>query len=289
MSYTLGALMVLTAAILFGLQPIYGAKLAVTAVDVNGMMLIRFAVPALLIGFWVWMRRIRLPLKPCLNHACMGIAFGFTGIGYYEAGYQIGFSLAVILFYSFPVIIALYSALIIRIPMQRIQWLAIAVASSGLLLAIDVNTESASLPGIGWALLSASCYAFLLTYKTYYANPLNEWVSLFVLTLTATITVAVYALFTGLQMPNSGYAWQWSLTLAMLAGTVPIALIMRGSPITGASDSATYCLIEPIVAIGVSVALLGESWSLQTIVGGALVIGAAGVLVRKRSAQVELN
>ena len=289
MSYTLGALMVLTAAILFGLQPIYGAKLAVTAVDVNGMMLIRFAVPALLIGCWVWMRRIQRPLKPCLNHACMGIAFGFTGIGYYEAGYQIGFSLAVILFYSFPVIIALYSALIIRIPMQRIQWLAIAVASSGLLLAIDVNTESASLPGIGWALLSASCYAFLLTYKTYYANPLNEWVSLFVLTLTATITVAVYALFTGLQMPNSGYAWQWSLTLAMLAGTVPIALIMRGSPITGASDSATYCLIEPIVAIGVSVGLLGESWSLQTIVGGALVIGAAAVLVRKRSAQVELN
>ena len=57
MSYTLGALMVLTAAILFGLQPIYGAKLAVTAVDVNGMMLIRFAGPALLIGFWVWMRR----------------------------------------------------------------------------------------------------------------------------------------------------------------------------------------------------------------------------------------
>lgn len=280
--------MVLTAAVLFGLQPIYGAKLAVTAIDVNGMMLIRFAVPALLIGLWIWIRRIPVELKPCLNHAWMGVAFGFTGIGYYEAGYQIGFSLAVILFYSFPVIIALYSALIIRIPMQSIQWLAIAVASSGLLMAIDINTEHASIGGIGWALLSASCYAFILTYKTYYARPLNEWVSLFVLTLTATVTVAVYALFTGLQMPESGYAWQWSLTLAMLAGTVPIALIMRGSPITGASDSATYCLIEPIVAIGVSVALLGEDWSLQMILGGALVVGAAAVLVRKRSAQAKL-
>lgn len=154
-SYALNAAAILLAASLFGLQPIYGLMLKGASVDVNGLMLIRFSVPAMaLLSVLLWLRP-KFNLRDGLKHARMGIAFAVTGIGYYQAGYQIGFSLAVILFYTFPVMVAVYSATGLGHRLSPVQWGAITVASVGLVLAIDVQEAQFSWIGIGWALASA--------------------------------------------------------------------------------------------------------------------------------------
>ena len=284
MSYPLAAGLIIVSAVLFGLQPWYGAELAGGQVDVNGMMLIRFALPALVVGAWLALTARVIPLTRAWPHALLGVAFAFTGIGYYQAGYQIGFSLAVILFYSFPVLVTLYSAMALKKTLQPVQWLAVATATLGLLLAVDVPPNiQAPLAGVLWALLSACCYAFVLTFKSHYAPPVSEPISLLLLTLGATVTVLAYGLWQGISLPATGVEWQWTLTLAIFAGLVPIALIMLGSPRTGATDSATYCLIEPIVAVWVASHLAAEDISLRTLIGGALVVLAALVLIRFRS------
>ncbi|WP_420550334.1 DMT family transporter [Litorivicinus lipolyticus] len=282
MTYLTAALWVVFAAALFGLQPIYGLMLKDSAIDVNGMMLIRFAVPTLAALVWVGLTRPSLQPWACAQHALMGVAFALTGIGYYQAGYQIGFSLAVLLFYSFPLIVTVYTALCLRATLRPVQIGSVVVATAGLVLAIDVGDVQASAIGIAWALLAAACYAFILTFKSHYAPPLAESASLLMLTGGATATVLAIGMSSGWTLPSTLYEWQWSLALALFAGLVPIALIMLASPVTGATDSATYCLIEPVVAIAVAVGFMGEPFSVRTLLGGTLTLIAVTVLVRTR-------
>lgn len=284
MHYPVAAGLIVASAILFGLQPWYGAELAGSHVDVNGMMLIRFAVPAMVVAIWVLARRTPFHWQTAWPHGLLGIAFAFTGIGYYEAGYQIGFSLAVIIFYSFPVLVTLYSATLLGRRLQAVQWAAVATATIGLVTAVDIAPQAdAPLTGVLWAVLSALCYTFILTFKAHHAPVISESISLAMLTAGATLTVAVYALWQGISMPTNVHEWQWTLILAIFAGLVPIALIMLGSPHTGATDSATYCLIEPIVAVWVASQLVDETLSTRTLLGGSMVILAALVLIRARS------
>ncbi|MGB0957685.1 MAG: DMT family transporter [Litorivicinus sp.] len=289
MTYLTAAGLVITAAILFGLQPVYGLMLKGASVDVTGLMLIRFAVPAMAVLAWVVIKRPPMPWRACVKHASMGLAFAITGIGYYQAGYRIGFSLAVLLFYAFPLMITLYSVVVLRIALGRTQVIAVLAASAGLVLATDIESIKASSSiawdGIAWALLAAASYAYILTYKSHYAPPLNEAASLLMLTLGATITTAGVAAINGASLPSGGYEWQWSLTLAIFAGLIPIALIMLGAPRAGATDTATCCLIEPVVAVMVAVLLMGEPISVATLLGGGIIVASAVVLVRARHQQ----
>lgn len=282
MSYLSAAIWIVIAAALFGLQPIYGLMLKGSSIDVTGLMLVRFTLPACAALTWVLVTRPALPIRTCALHALMGVAFALTGIGYYQAGYRIGFSLAVLLFYSFPLIVTVYSAVGLRAKLRPVQVGSVVVATAGLVLAIDVGDVQASAIGVAWALLAAACYAFILTFKSHYAPPLAESASLLMLTGGATVTVLVIGLSGGWTLPSTLYEWQWSLTLAVFAGLVPIAMIMLASPVTGATDSATYCLIEPVVAIAVAVGFMGEPFSVRTLLGGILTLSAVMVLVRTR-------
>lgn len=108
------------------------------------------------------------------------------------------------------------------------------------------------------------------------------------LTAGATLSVLVVSMGDGLALPNSWNDWGWSLMLAIFAGLIPITLMMRSSPRIGATDSATLCLVEPIVAVGVAVAIMGESASLSTVCGGLMVVLSAAALIRTRT-QVTLT
>jgi len=77
-----------------------------------------------------------------------------------------------------------------------------------------------------------------------------------------------------------GLLGYWAIGLAIVSGLIPIGLVMAGSRLIGAVDTATLCVIEPIVAVLVSILILNEVSSSSTLHGGFLVIALAVLLVR---------
>ena len=95
-TYLLGAFCVLVSAVLFGIQPIFGAQLQSFDVDPLALNTIRYGVPAtflLLIS-----RRVgtTLNLGIVLRQSWLGLGFAGAGLGYYKARYSVGFGLVVI-------------------------------------------------------------------------------------------------------------------------------------------------------------------------------------------------
>lgn len=276
--------MVLLSAVFFGIQPIFGHALNQASVDAYALNLIRYSVPAALLVTWLVMTRRGPAINRthALRHAVLGLGFVGAGVGYYQAGFEIGFGLAVIVFFTFPLMVTLYSWGVLRVRLRPIQLAAMVGALVGLVIAIDIQWQSSAISGVLWALLAGFSYAATLIYKTHYLPPMDEQHSLAALMVGASIIMVAIIGVRGADFPNTGYAWSVAAALSIFAGLIPIGLLMLGTRVVGPLDSATLCTLEPIVAIAVSVSLLGESASLSTLIGGALVISSAAVLMRAR-------
>jgi drug/metabolite transporter (DMT)-like permease len=280
-TYLLGSFCVLVSAVLFGIQPIFGAQLQSFDVDPLALNTIRYGVPAAFLLLISGRVGTTLNLSYVLRHGWLGLGFAGAGLGYYKAGYSIGFGLAVILFFSFPLFVSLYSASILRIKTSAIQIVTMLTSLLELVIAMDIgHLEINSLSGAGWAFFSAICYAGALLYRAHGAPHVGEYLSLTALMVTASLVLLPIAWITDAQFPVDTLSWSWAIGLAIVSGLIPIGLVMAGSRLIGAVDTATLCVIEPIVAILVSILILNEVSSSSTLYGGFLVIGSAVLLVR---------
>lgn len=280
--YLIGAACVAISAVLFGIQPIFGAQLQALQVDPVALNAIRYGVPAsLLILMMIGRSFGQVKVSDVLRHGWLGVGFAGAGMGYYQAGYSIGFGLTVILFFSFPLFVSLYSVFILKIKTTAIQLIAMLVAMVGLVLAIDISTlQVSSVTGVFWAFFSALCYAGVLLYRGHGAPPVGEYLSLTALMVFSSSLLLPIAWLADAQFPSDPTAWSWAISLAVISGMIPIGLVMAGSRLIGAVDTATLCVIEPIVAVLVSILILNEVSSLSTLYGGFLVIASAVLLVR---------
>lgn len=151
-TYLLGAFCVLVSAVLFGIQPIFGAQLQSFDVDPLALNTIRYGVPAAFLLLISERVGTTLNLGYVLRHGWLDLGFAGAGLGYYKAGYSIEFGFAVILFFSFPLFVSLYSASILRIKTSAIQTVTMLTSLLGLVIAVDVgHLEINSLSGAGWA------------------------------------------------------------------------------------------------------------------------------------------
>src|SRR5918999_1653969 len=84
------------------------------------------------------------------------------------------------------------------------------------------------------------------------------------------------------MVPAGGLARPGGLTLVLYLGAIPTALayvlFARGLERTGASETATLTLAEPLTAAALGVIALGERPGLAAAAGGALVMGGLAVL-----------
>jgi drug/metabolite transporter (DMT)-like permease len=58
--------------------------------------------------------------------------------------------------------------------------------------------------------------------------------------------------------------------------------LLQHAPI---SQVATYAYVNPVIAVGLGWAILGESFGAQTLIGAAIIVASVAIIVRKESAQ----
>ncbi len=241
------------------------------------VMLVRFALVALLMLAWNRWRGHSLALAPKLVAGCCALGvFYFIGIGAYLTSVNwLPVSLAVLVFYTFPILIALLSAALARRWPQPLEMLALLVAFAGLALALEVR-GGVELHPLGLAL--ACCAALGVTLNMvssgYLLQRIPTTVFSFYLTLTTGTLSALAVLASGgPALPQSTAGW-WAFG-AMLA-TFIIAFIgtYNGIRLLGAVRLSTIMNLEPLATILIAVAALGESLSGRQTLGGGIVLAA---------------
>lgn len=199
----------------------------------------------------------------------------FWGLTFMSAG------LVAIVLYTYPVFVVLLSAATLDERVTRETVVAVVLSLAGVALITGSDPAGADPQGVAVVLGAA------LVYATYITASRATLASIDARTLTAYVMPAAagaflaYGTATGsLQVPATGYEWGVVLAIAVVATAIPVFTFFAGLARIGASRAAVVSTFEPAVTVLLGAALLDESVTVATVVGGAAIL-AAVVLVQR--------
>jgi drug/metabolite transporter (DMT)-like permease len=199
-------------------------------------------------------RSFALPRRTLLATFPMSIGIMLMSVGYLSAVFYIKVSLAVVLLYSFPLMVGILAPALGRERIALPKVLALVVAFGGLVMAIGLETESVDWRGVVLVLLAALGIAGNLTFSGPYLEGVNSLTVNIWNNLWGALALGVFlAASGGGALPQSGFGW------AML-GCVVVCYILGLGLMFGAlkylppSQAAVMLNLEPVITIVVAVA-----------------------------------
>jgi len=214
-----------------------------------------------------------------------GLAFALQSLCYLQAIHYIPVSLAVLLFYLFPIMVILIAWALGQERMTPVRITGAVVAFGGLALALNVQGDGIHWLGVG---LGAAAALSLATNIVGAVRTMRSAPS-----MTATfnmLTVAGIAYCVGL-IAVGGPIWPaggegWAVFMGVVI-TGPLAQLCFYGALSfiGGSRASIIMNGEPIATTALALLILGETLALVQVVGGLLVVGAiVGVALFDRRA-----
>ncbi len=253
----------------------------VTALVVTALLLVQGVKPA----FTARHRRF-LP--------AIGLLVGIQSLCLYSAVARLPVALALLAFNTYPLWTALWDRLLYSQRPPRALLLAMPVILIGLALALDVAGAASGLgaaahwgqigAGVAFALAAAATFGVALVLTQHEAADLDGRVrTATTLSLVGVIALAVVGAQGGFHWPNAPAGWWGLAALTFLYGTA-FTIMFTVLPKLGVAGNSAIMNVEPVFALVLAWALLGQAIA-PVQVAGALVVVAAVVWLglRKRS------
>ena len=221
--------------------------------------------------------------------AVMGAFVAGTTVSLFFAFERTTIATALIVFYTFPLFVAIAAVPLFGEYLGPRKLAAIALASVGLVLLLaapDGSAESGlDLFGVGLALVASLCQTgFALVGAGGFRSvpPLQSAAVLRLFSFSIYLVLLVpllIALGQGATITDpldSGEAWALILTAGIIGAAIPAVLIIAGYRRVGPTRGAVLMLVEPVTGALLAALLLAERPTLLQLGGGLLVlIGAA--------------
>jgi drug/metabolite transporter (DMT)-like permease len=279
----MGALFCLLSAACFGAMAIFGKSAYDAGVHVGDLLLLRFAIAAVLL--LVIARKTGALKGLSRSSVAAGLAMG--GVGYatqsglfFGALERMDASLLALILYAYPVLVMIGAVALGREKTSVRRVAALLVASLGTVLVLG-GAASGSLDGLGTAMGfgAAIAYTVYILAGDRIGTAIPP-VSLAALVCTgATITFGVVSAVRGgpaLDFAPAG--WGWIAAIAVISTVAAILMFFAGMARVGPSTASILSTLEPVVTVGLAAAAFSESLGPVQLIGGALVLSAAAVI-----------
>jgi drug/metabolite transporter (DMT)-like permease len=199
-------------------------------------------------------RALAIPRRTFIATFPMGLGILMMSVGYLASVYFIKVSLAVVLLYSFPLLVGILAAVSGRERIRLPKALALLVAFAGLVMAVGLESDSVDWRGVALVLMASLGIAGNLTFSGPYLEGVNSLTVNIWNNLWGALALGVFlAASGGVALPQSGFGW------AML-GCVVVCYILGLGLMFGAlkylppSQAAVMLNLEPVITIVVAVA-----------------------------------
>lgn len=243
--------------------------------------LYRAVLATLLIAVFLIVTKQKIPFREIKREIPLlfvsGIAMGFNWILLFEAYKYTTVSVATLSYYFAPVIVTVACPILFKEKMGAKEWICFAMSTLGIVLITglgDLSGENNHFIGILFGLGAACLYATVIMLNKFIKN-VDGIHRTFLQFIAAIIVLIPYVVVTS------------GVGIADLEGAGFVNLLIVGLVHTG----VTYCLyfsslkelpgqkaailsyIDPLVAVLISVFILGEEMTVLQIIGGILILG----------------
>jgi len=234
--------------------------------------------------------RVRTGDLPVL--IALGIALAVVQWAYFFAIHRLDIGIALLIQFVAPIFVALWARFVFHEPVRRRIWAALALSVAGLILIVEIwHGGRLSGPGVaacGLAAISLAAYFLIAEHGVRRRDPvsLSAWAFFF-----ATIfwsLLAPWWTFPGRRVDDHVsllgnlasthvHLWLLMLWMVVLGGVVPFGLIVSALRHISATRVGITAMLEPVVAIVVAWAWLGESLRPVQLSGAALTLLGIGL------------
>lgn len=205
-----------------------------------------------------------------------GGAMGFNWILLFEAYKYTTVSVATLSYYFAPVIVTALCPLLFREKMGAKQWICFAMSTLGIVLITGIGDlgSGSHLKGILFGLGAAAFYATVILLNKFIKGVAGIQRT-FLQFLAAIAVLVPYVLCTDGIHPEvlDGMGWVNLLIVGMIHTGVTYCLYFSALKELPGQEAAILSYIDPLVAVLISVFVLGESMTVPQIIGGVLILG----------------
>ena len=203
---------------------------------------------------------------------------------------RISVALALLCFYTYPVIVAVANVALGRETMDRSRVAALGLAVLGMVAVVASQLDPASgirvdAVGMGLALVAAGSQAvFVIISKSGYRQvPASQAMSVIIGTIAVCSTVLALGIGDGdgLTLPlRDPSVLPLLVFTGLFAAAIPSILFLTGIRLIGGTRAGILMLFEPVVGVALAAWLLDERLAPIQIVGGLAILAAALILQR---------
>jgi drug/metabolite transporter (DMT)-like permease len=263
-------------------------------VDVATAVSFRSAVTALVVGAILLAQQVPLRLLPRHRRAlpAMGLLIGVQSLCLYSAVARLPVALALLAFNTYPLWTALWARLVYRHRAEARVLRAMPVMLLGLALALDVFGAASGLgaagqwgrigAGVAFALAAAATFGLALVLTQHEAGGLDGRVRTFsTMAIVAMMALAGVAAQGGFHFPQATPGWWGLAALTLLYGTA-FTIMFTVLPRLGVVGNSAIMNVEPVFALVLAWALLGQAIAPVQVAGALLVVATVVWLGTRR-------
>lgn len=234
-----------------------------------------------------------IPRRHQALNVVAGLAGGLLNLMVLIAITRISITLALLVFYTYPAMVALVSTVFFKERLDATRWAALVVSLVGLVLVIigAGSVGAFDMLGVGLAFVGALCQvAYALLARHGFPSIPGPQVGAITFGVGTAFYVVIGVAVGNLAALGAPLASSAALLPIVWAGVIgagiPTMAWIVGIRALGAPRAAIISTLEPVVGIILAALLLGERPTPLQVVGGALIVGAAIVVQRRASVEV---
>jgi len=253
-------------------------------VDVLTAVTFRSGVTAVVVGALLWWQHVPVALQPRHRRAlpAIGLLIAVQSFCLYSAVARLPVALALLAFNTYPLTTALWARVLYGHRPERRVLLAMPLLLLGLALALDVLGATSGLgaaaqwgqigAGVAFALGASVTFGLALVWTQHEAGSLDGRLR----TATTMAIVGVLALAGvgvqgGFHWPDAAPGW-WGLGLLTALYGTAFTIMFTVLPRLGVVGNSAIMNVEPVFALALAWALLGQAIAPVQVAGALLVV-----------------
>jgi len=277
----LGSTYGLLSAIGFGIVPILALFAYEGGIDVYTLLFLRFSLASILLFAYIYItnKEIILDIKQIIKIFIMGgIFYSIFSFCYFSAIRYIPASLAVLIFYTYPFIIAIISFFMgMKLTKKVIG--AIIISFIGLNFVLGQTNGNIVMVGLIFAFGAAVFYSVYTLYGDYILKDVPLLTTIAMVCLFAALSFLVVGMGTNnIQFSFSLRTWFpiFGISVVSMLGFLAF---FQGIKLTSPTSVSVLSMIEPVVTIVLSIIFFNDILNYFQIFGAILVLGGAVLVV----------
>ena len=254
-------------------------------VDVVTAVTVRSAVTALVVALILWQHKVAFQVPPQQRKymGVIGVLIAVQSVCLYSAVARLPVALALLAFNTYPLMTALWARVLYgHRPERAVLW-AMPMMMAGLALALDVLGSASGLgaanhwghigAGVAFALFASATFGLALVLTQHETVGVDgRWRSFTSMSTVGVLAGLVACSQGGLNWPTASMGW-WGLGLLTFFYGTAFTIMFTVLPKLGVVGNSAIMNVEPIFALVLAWALLGQAIAPMQLMGAAVVVG----------------